>query len=288
MKAHTFSIVVGTTACNAKCPFCVSKMTLTPGTALLGESIRWDRFESACKIVEQARDGLISVILTGVGEPLLHPDEISMYLTRLGGRFPLVELQTNGVSTKNVAAWDYWRIWRDKGLTQVSISIAHTNPNRSNEIMGIKEQYNYWDAVEWLKGAGFSVRLNCTMLRSGISTPPQVRGLITICATRGVDKLTLREVEGPYKPRDAAVGHWVNAEKPHGASARLRQYLEAEGARRLMKLPHGGIIYDVKGQNVAVATCLTKTTDPDDIRQIIFFPDGRISYDWQHPGARIL
>jgi hypothetical protein len=60
------------------------------------------------------------------------------------------------------------------------------------------------------------------------------------------------------------------------------------GAHRLLKLPHGGIVYDVDGQNVAVTTCLTRTTDPNDIRQIIFFPDGRIAYDWQHTGARIL
>ena len=288
MKAHTFSIVVGTTACNAKCPFCVSKMTLAPGTDVLGQPVRWDRFETACKIVEHARDGLVSVVLTGVGEPLLHPDEISKYLTRLNGRFPLVDLQTNGVSIKNVAKWDYWEIWKAQGLTQVSISVTHADPVRSNEIMGIEAQYNYWDAVKCLKEAGFSVRLNCTMLKSGIYLPSQVHGLIDLCAERGVDKLTLREVEAPSNPLDMKVAMWVKDEKIHGAATRLCQNLEMNRATLLLKLPHGGVVYDVRGQNVAVATCLTKTTNPDDIRQIIFFPDGRIAYDWQHPGARIL
>ena len=288
MKAHTFSIVVGTTACNARCPFCVSKMTFVPGTGVFGATTRWDRFETACKIFEQARDGLASVVLTGVGEPLLYPDEISSYLTRLKGRFPLVELQTNGVSIEHVAKYDFLKIWKDKGLTQVSVSITHTDPARSNEIMGIKEQYNYWDAVEWLKAAGFSVRLNCTMLKSGISWPSQVESLIALCAERGVDKLTLREVEIPSDPRNLLVAQRARDEKPHGAAEALRQHLELMGAQILLKLPHGGVVYDVRGQNVAVTTCLTKTTDPNDIRQIIFFPDGRISYDWQHPGARIL
>jgi molybdenum cofactor biosynthesis enzyme MoaA len=266
-------------------------MTLASGTrpSVLRAPVRWDRFETACKIVEHARDGLISVVLTGIGEPLLYPNEICSYLTRLDGRFPLVELQTNGVSIESVAKHGYWEIWKDKGLTQVSVSITHINPARSNEIMGIKEPYNYWDAVEFLKKMGFSVRLNCTMLKSGISTPEQVQGLIIVCAAKGVDKLTLREVEIPLRPRDMDVARWAEAEKPHGAARELRFHLErVVGAHRLLDLPHGGVVYDVSGQNVAVATCLTKTTDPDDIRQIIFFPDGRIAYDWQHPGARIL
>ena len=262
-------------------------MTLAPGTGK-HPPIQWDRFETACKIVEHARDGLINVVLTGVGEPMLYPKKIDEYLSRLNDRFPLVELQTNGVSVQLAELAGWLKTWRDKGLTQVSVSIAHTNPNRSNEIMGIKAQYNYWDAVERLKEAGFSVRLNCTMLKSGVSTPEQVMDLINLCAERGVDKLTLREVVAPSNPLDAEAAEWVNDEKPRGAAKKLRRHLELTGATRLLELPHGGVVYDVSGQNVAVTTCLTKTTDPNDIRQIIFFPDGRIAYDWQYPGARIL
>lgn len=287
MKTHTFSIVVGTTACNASCPFCVSKMTLKPGTGK-HPPVRWDRFETACKIVEHARDGLISVILTGKGEPMLYPRAIDEYLTRLGGRFPLVELQTNGISTKLAAKLNWWEAWKLQGLTQVSVSIAHIDPARSNQIMGIEADYNYWDAVKYLKNVGFSVRLNCTMTKSGVYLPSQLHGLIDLCAERGVDKLTLREVEAPSNPLDMKVANWVKDKKPHGAAVRLRHNLEESGATLLLRLPHGGVVYDVRGQNVAVATCLTKTTNPDDIRQIIFFPDGRIAYDWQHPGARIL
>ncbi len=287
MKTHTFSIVVGTTACDARCPFCVSRMTLAPGTGK-HTPIQWDRFETACKIVEHSRDGLISVVLTGVGEPLLHPKQISKYLTRLKGRFPLVELQTNGVSVELAAKLTWWETWKLQGLTQVSVSIAHIDPARSNQIMGIEAQYNYLDAVKYLKKVGFSVRLNCTMVKSGTYRPSQVVDLIDRCAMNGVDKLTLREVVMPANSQNAKVAKWVEDEKPHGAAENLRTYLELRGAHRLLELPHGGIVYDVDGQNVAVATCLTETTDPNDTRQIIFFPDGRIAYDWQYPGARIL
>jgi hypothetical protein len=55
-----------------------------------------------------------------------------------------------------------------------------------------------------------------------------------------------------------------------------------------MDLPHGGSVFDYRDQNVCVTNCLTGTRDPDDIRQIIFFPNGEISYDWRFKGARIL
>ncbi|KKK85560.1 hypothetical protein LCGC14_2772060, partial [marine sediment metagenome] len=77
MKTHTFSIVVGTNACNANCPFCVSKMT---GPVPVSKHINWSRFTTACRIVGQARDGLVTVLLTGKGEPMLYPEQITNYL----------------------------------------------------------------------------------------------------------------------------------------------------------------------------------------------------------------
>jgi hypothetical protein len=84
------------------------------------------------------------------------------------------------------------------------------------------------------------------------------------------------------------VGDFVKSERVPGAAAKLNNYLLMKGATRLLELPHGGVVFDHNGQNVAIGNCLTGTTDPDDIRQIIFFPDGRIAYDWRYPGARIL
>jgi len=48
------------------------------------------------------------------------------------------------------------------------------------------------------------------------------------------------------------------------------------------------VVYDLNGQNVCLTNCLTGSSDPDNTRQIIYFPDGRIMYDWRFPGARIL
>jgi molybdenum cofactor biosynthesis enzyme MoaA len=288
MKTHTFSIVVGTAACNAKCPFCVSKMTKTD--ACRSEVINKRRLHTACRIVEQARDGLATVLLTGKGEPLLFPVEITEYLTELGAyNFPLIDLQTNGILLKAASDQGYLSKWVGLGLTLACVSITHWEPDHSNNLMGIDRGFNFYEAVQVIHKAGLAARLNCTMTKSGCNTPHDVDTLIDRCRLEGVEQLTLREVEVPdYGPEGNAARAYAKKEKPVGFANQVRLHLEMKGATKLMELPHGAVIYDDDGQNVCVSNCLTSTTDPNDIRQVIFFPDGRIMYDWKYKGARIL
>lgn len=284
MKTHTFSIVVGTAACNADCPYCVSKMTRTAAGRL---DVNWRRFRTACNMVCHASDGLISVLLTGKGEPLLFPELISDYLREMQAyAFPLIDLQTNGILIEH--SHEQLKHWRDQGLTLVCISICDYDPAISRRLMRIKEEFNFWSAVERIHNAGLAVRLNCTMLNDGISTPEQVEHLIDRCVCHGVEQLTLREVARPSLPIEHPAVQFVDEQKPHDAARRLYHYLEMNNAFKLLELPHGGLVYDYRRQNVCIGNCLTSTTDPNDIRQIIFFPDGRITYDWNHLGARLL
>jgi DNA polymerase I-like protein with 3'-5' exonuclease and polymerase domains len=49
-----------------------------------------------------------------------------------------------------------------------------------------------------------------------------------------------------------------------------------------------GEVFDIMEQNVYLTDCLTIKPDTDDLRQIIYFPDGKIAYDWRYEGARLL
>lgn len=285
MKTHTFSVVVGDSRCNANCPFCVSKMTASE----FSESVNFDerKFDIAVRIVEQMREGLLTVLLTGQGEPLLFPKQITRYLNCINFRFPRIELQTNGVLiAKNLDSLKYWR---DKGLTLVCLSVASHSYVKSNVIMGIKNKcYDYWGIAGMLQEIGLNVRLNCTMTKAGTYLPEDCEKIIDRANNAGILQTTFREVEMPSPCINTQVGDWVGENKPVGAARRLHHYLALNGAVKLLELPHGGIVYDFRGQNVAIGTCLTETTDPDDIRSIIFFPDGRVAYSWQYRGARLL
>lgn len=284
MKTHTFSIVVGTAACNFKCPYCVSRMTCR---AAKKHDINWGRFDIACRIVEQARDGLVNAIFTGTGEPTKFKEDIIQLLAYMDERFPLVTLQTNGSLIKP----DDLRRWHSRGLTAVCISVAHFLANCSNKLMEAGEKYkdfNFWEVVDMVHDAGLMVRLNCTMLKNGIHKPEHIEEFIDMCLEAGVEQLTFREVDRPSNSGTLKIAKYVAAHKPEGATQNLFYYLAMKGAHRLPDLPHGGVVFDYRDQNVCISNCLTDTLDRNDIRQIIFFPDGRISYDWKYKGARIL
>ena len=68
MEIQTFSIVVGTRACNASCPFCVSRMTgfgKLPKARVINER----NFRKACLLAERA--GSTTVLMTGKGERVM-------------------------------------------------------------------------------------------------------------------------------------------------------------------------------------------------------------------------
>ncbi len=285
MKTHTFSVVVGDDRCNADCPYCVAKMTASEASEYVDFSEK--RFDLACRIVEQMREGLLTVMLTGQGEPLLFPQQIGRYLNVINNRFPCIELQTNGVLVRHHL--ERLKVWQEKGLTLVCLSIVANSAEVSNGIMRIKdERYNYWETASMLKELGLSVRLNCTMTKVGVYEPEDAENIIIRANNAGIDQVTFREVEMPSSSLNSCISDWVTVNKPVGAARRLHHYLALHGAVRLLELPHGGVVYDYLGQNVAIGNCLTDTANPNDIRQVIFFPDGRVAYDWKYPGARLL
>lgn len=282
MKSNTFSIVVGDDKCNARCPFCVAKMTKQ---ASFSPDLNLRRLKTACKIAKQSANGFCTAMITGKGEPLLYPEHIRQVLKTLRRHeFPVIELQTNGVLIEKLK--DEMVKWHNDGLDLVCISIAADDPDASNCIMGISGDYRYPHAVRILHELGFSVRLNVTMTRQGLHTTKEFNALLARCHRLGVEQLSLREVAMPNCC--GPIADWVKKNIPTGFSKMLGHYIEMHGGTRLLVLPHGGVVYDICDQNVCVTNCLTGSTDPDDTRQIIYFPDGRIAYDWRFAGARIL
>ena len=92
MKVSTLSIVCGTDACNASCPYCISKITGTENIPKI-PTINYVRFKKACQLAENS--GATTVLLTGKGEPTLYMDQIFYFLNELNKySLPIIELQT--------------------------------------------------------------------------------------------------------------------------------------------------------------------------------------------------
>lgn len=286
MKIATWSIVVGTRACNAHCDFCISQSSqAVDDKTLVTDYIDINKinFDSAHKLAVMAN--ATTVLLTGRGEPTLYPSLISQYLLWLkDSPIPFKELQTNGILLMKMR--DDLAYWRSLGLNTICLSCV-SYCTRVNQETYSKEYPPLVDTIQFLKGMGFTIRLSCMLLKGHIDNRDDLRMLIGFCKANGVQQLTVRPITAPDDATDS-VSNWI---KEHTVRNSLlidmEMMLKNEG-KVLMRLPHGGIVYDFDGQNVCFTNCLTESKDQEDMRQIIFFPCGTLSYSWQNAGAVLL
>jgi len=290
MRIQTYTIVAGSEVCNARCPFCVARMTPTFDVGTKLPPVNWRNFKLGCRFAKD--NGVSTVLITGKGEPTLYPDQISTFLRELQPfGFPFIELQSNGIMiAKQRVTAAQLREWYDLGLSVVALSVVHWQSERNREIYqpDAAAYYDLAELIRQLHGIGFSVRLSCTMLKGYVDSPAQLQELIDFARTHKVEQLTVRSVDKPREAADPGVAEYVERHAvPVQTIQAMREWLDARGTR-LMELVHGAIVYDQRGQNVCLANCLTIDPGDERIRQLIFFPDGHLRYDWQYGGAILL
>lgn len=290
MKIQTFSVVVGGTLCNARCPYCVAKMTPVQGVTTKAPSPNWRNFEIGCRFAKES--GVSTVLLTGKGEPTLYPESISDFLHHLQPfYFSFIELQTNGIALfqKKEKYLDYLKDWYNAGLTTVALSVAHHDDSKGRKIYQPEGRYlKLAFLVEYLHSLGFSIRLSVIMLKNYIENVQDVLDFVDFARKNKVEQLTVRGVKTPEKSENKEIFDWVRDNAvSDGSLIKVKNYLDLNG-KKLLELMHGGAVYDLAGQNICVTDCLTIKSSPDEVRQLIFFPDGHLRYDWQYPGAILL
>jgi len=128
------------------------------------------------------------------------------------------------------------------------------------------------------------------MLDGYIDCVEEVEKLIRYAEENDVFQLTLRRADAPENPLDLEAAEYV---QDHRLSDERFQeicdFLEEKG-EFCDELPHGAIVYEIFGQNVCVTTGLTPAQrNKDDVRQLIFFPQGCLTASWENVnGGRVL
>lgn len=295
MRIQTFSIVVGTRACNARCPFCVSKMTgfdEIPAT----REINIRHLAKAARFAQMA--GTTTVLLTGKGEPTLYPGEISRYLELLAPwQFPFVELQTNALEIGRLARDGRSRVrgldhaalesWNRAGLNTIAISTVGVR-GEDNRAVYHEDYPDLAATIRFLHGMGFVVRLCVMMQRGSVDSPGRLDEVLAFCRELKVEQLTARSIRRPKLTSDEGASAYVGERGLADEEiALIRDSVRSRGTL-LMTLLHGAEVFDVGGQNLCLSDCLTVRGEAEDIRTLIFYGDGRLAYDWQYDGARLL
>ena len=265
-------------------------MTPRQGVDFKLNLVNWLNFDKACRLSQI--NNVSTVLLTGKGEPLLYPDQVTEFLKRMKKfDFPIIEIQTNGlVFGRDWKKYEpYLKEWRELGLNTIAISVVHYKDSKNKEIYTQNEEYiDLEDVIKKLHEVGYSVRLSCIMLKGYIDSVEEVKNFIEKAKQWGVEQLTIRSVTVPKKSENKKVYDWTkNKIVTKGQILDISEFLEKNG-NKLMTLDHGGIVYDFEGQNICISDCLTIKPSTEDLRQLIFFPDGHLRYDWQYEGAILL
>lgn len=288
-EIQTASFVVGTEACNARCQFCVSKMTPGQGISLKAPEINWSRFD---RFMQYAAAGdAKTAMMTGKGEPTLFPDHITQYLQRiqedeqkLGFAFKEKELQTNAIvfAQKPEKFNPLLKRWKELGMTKIAISIVHYDQEANRQTyLPYKDQYiDLPGVIKQIHDAGIQVRLATVLVDGNIDSAEKMSSLIDFARRNGVDELTVRPVNKPEESRNDDVSEWVeeNYLRPENYQE-IVKYVTDHG-REVTRFPFGAVVYEVAGQNVCITNSLTKDTDDNYHRQLIFLPHGKITTDW--------
>ena len=297
MKFQTLSIVAGTQACNANCPFCVSKMTSLEYVKKQPEPINHRNLRKTLKLAQLAN--VSTVIMTGKGEPFLFPRQIIEYLEAMEPyNFPFIEIQTNGERLLHDDIIDGWKTdmylaeLYNSGVTTILLSNVGPNAELNKQIYfpRRKEPMDMQRLVNRIQTAGINVRLTTIGIKGGVDTVEKLEELVQWAQFLGVKQLTWRPVNEPgdEDTHDSDVSKWVKENFVHGLDVTyIRDTVKKDGTL-LYKLVHGAAVYDYKGMNLCLTNCLTLDPNEETIRQLIFYPDGSLYTDWAKKGSVLL
>lgn len=287
---QTYTAVVGNAKCNAKCPYCISKMTPCHEESS-NLNVNWRNFKKGAELAKQW--GASTFLITGKGEPTLYPDLVLEFIkmaNELG--YSIIELQTNAINLSQLDNDGWLDRWYQSGLTTISISAVHYDNEFNKKI--ISENYpDLKDSLNILKknGRDFCVRLSIIMIKDGIDGFKKASLMIQKANELKVDQLKLFPVNSPIETDNKKMKKWV---KTHSVDPDFligfKKLLDAK-CKVLRRLVHGDTVYSWKDntmnkdQNVCFGSCLTESESENDIRQLIYCRDGHIRYSWQYKSS---
>lgn len=289
-RVLSFSIVAGSTVCNARCPFCVAGMTPNVGLDNTEPAIDVRSFDEAAR---QARsEGATTALITGKGEPTLFPGQIGTYLALLREHgFAWAELQTNGLrfSQKRSIMESHLATWRALNLRWISLSVVHYEraKNRECYIRGKADDYiDLPELIAYLRQFGYRVRLSVVLAQQFLNDLEQFRRMIDFARENQIGQLTMRPAtKSDVGGADNPVYQWIaQHELPTERWAQMEQWVEENGTQ-YDSAGYGARMFDVSGQNVCLTNCLTRNPNAEEVRQLIFWPSGDITTDWELRGA---
>lgn len=233
-------------ACQARCPFCFSKASVSSDQAPAKPD--WDAVGTWLNCARQR--GAERAVITGGGEPTLLPDESLKRLIQASAHaFDKVVLITNGhaLAAKPDPGAKLLEL-QQSGLSVLAISRHHHDADRSRQIMHldtpVETVIQAWrDRREHFPK--LHLRLICVLQSGGVADERTLAEYLTWAANQGVEEICFKELyvstsaESVY--HDRAANDWS---RQHQVPLSLvTHFAEAHGFAVESCLPWGAPIY---------------------------------------------
>jgi hypothetical protein len=281
LEISSLSVMVGSPACNLRCPFCISKQTYRVG-APSGHAVPLTRIAFLADKFLRVCAGLPYGIITGKGEPTLaSTEELGDIIEVLyaGGKGLIPELQTNGTRL------DEERLgrWRAKGLNTVALScVSHRDEVNSRLLSDGAVTWDLGGVVRMAREVGLLVRLTLVTVQGGVDSESALLSFLDWAARTGVHQLTFRRAgvpRQPGRPGSETVSQWIsdNSVDPEFVLRVLGERGQEQDAFPWARR------FTCQGMGVVVTDSMNPPRDGV-VRHAVIQPDGHMYGSWDDPG----
>lgn len=222
------------------------------------------------KVIEfSKRAGVLSVLFTSKGEPLLHKS-LSFLSSIIDDftDFPL-EIQTNGLLLNNETI----DILDNAGLNVIAISI-----DDKYQLQELSPQ------IKIINDKGIIVRLcvNISKELEGLT----FNDIMNYCQKSNVRQLTFRKLTIPEDCNSTPQAKWIKENAPASLYEGFIQHFNECEKRFIRKTVDNTDIYDCNGISIIYSDyCLQESSTSEDVRSLIFAEDGHLYTSWNSPAS---
>lgn len=272
-----------TAICNARCNFCYNGITFTPDS---GGFINLNN-PNLKRLLQFCKDAQIQIVSFSGGEPTLYPVELLELVEKVSKVVPKVRrLHTNGLNLNKTINYNgkdkkLYEHLKDVGITDISISVAHINPNVNAKIM------NYsglsYDLVKNIVDSGIDVRFSCYLDNDGSKDLKEFNKYLNKGIELGVKRFIFRLSSGIPRCYELDNSFSENNRNVTIDVLTYVNFLKAEGfIVKYSQKKSDSHLYMLEKEDVKVDVDRSlEEIDPDKkIRRIIYMPNNCTYTSW--------
>lgn len=278
MKAANLTVSVPDEGCDKNCDYCISK--ITPQVDGDYDKMKWNLLKVK-KIADVA--GVTSVLITGKGEPLVNMKDTAKLLADFS-EYP-TELQTNGKKLLDPEIGE--NILGTLKLNKLNI-LAVSIDAPFAQLPRFKKVFKRAQEM------GMLVRV-CINVLSDLNYASFNRLWNEILETEHIDQFLLRNITLPSNIGEDASEYnkqWIELHGGDKVYPKFRNALikkaEKEGTFLRADTIWGMKFFEVDGISVTWSDyCIQEKNRTDDIRSLIYLPDGHLYTSWNNKASKL-